>query len=624
MGKKKRLVGEDWLLLNTPKAYVDLRSPIADFGMAVEGEECLYEVTVISINRRYKNNRGYSILKLFDANNNHAYATIFQPEVMWRENYPLGESLYVKAVAKRGEDVTFLQNIEVVDPACVGTVQPIYPAIRGKYSSKALAKRIRAELPVCAAATVEKITATLADTQARIAQKIGYSSLDHWLSDLHQPQAPELGKSALLAARLLAKMQVIHAAKNAQQKSPIPKSAMALGSYPFKGLTLPFELSQEQHEVVSKINLELNSPYPLDGLLNADVGCGKTICYAIPTVIAYRAGYQCCVLAPATLLVKQIARFIRQTFPDVCIEEIVAGQAIQNEKAILVGTVALLTAAKKKKYKPNLLVIDEQQRFSLAQRNELKADFTNVLQVTATAIPRELALVEHAGKPVYLITKPPVAKTIHTRVVTKGQRSELFEYLRGFADRGKQQAIIYPKLKGKGARTGLMHVFEYWEKHYPGLVVKIHGQQDEVENLAAMKRMEEKTALILIASTAIEVGIDLPDLKALTIIEPQHFGIAQLHQLRGRAARRGGTGYCLLYQGEEVTDETMSRIKLLEKHPDGFSIALADMENRGFGQFDESEDTQSGKTYSMFPQIHFTPQELREVADAINGDAPSV
>jgi ATP-dependent DNA helicase RecG len=483
-----------------------------------------------------------------------------------------------------------------------------------------LAKRTRDEFSISATATLEKVVAALGDTAPHIAQKINYPSLRHWLSELHQPSTPEMGKSALMAARTLAKMQLIHAAKTAQQAAPVQKSAMDLGNNPLNGIALPFVLSHEQQDVVSNINHALNSPYPLDGLLNADVGCGKTICYAIPIVRAYRAGYQCCVLAPATLLVKQIARFIRQSFPDVCIEEIVAGQAIHNEQAILVGTVALLSAAKRKKYQPNLLVIDEQQRFSLAQRSALKGEHTNVLQVTATAVPRELALVEHAGKPVYLITTPPVAKTIHTRVVSKAQRSELFEYLRGFADRGKQQAIIYPKIMDKAGRRGLLQVSAYWEKHYPGLVVKIHGQQDEVENLAAMKRMEEKTALILIASTAIEVGIDLPDLKALTIIEPQHFGIAQLHQLRGRVARRGGTGYCLLYQGEDVSDETMSRIKLLEKHPDGFSIALADMENRGFGQFDEADDIQSGKTYSIFPQIRFTPQELREVADAISAD----
>jgi len=252
--------------------------------------------------------------------------------------------------------------------------------------------------------------------------------------------------------------------------------------------------------------------------------------------------------------------------------------------AVLVGTTALLHRSDLPAL--DLVVVDEQQRFSRGQREALAEARTHLLEVTATCIPRTQALVTYGVVAVDRLTTCHVRRELRTRIWTREERAALMEAVRRTVAEGGQVLALYPR-RDQGAteeRAAVAAVAALWERQFPGRVQVVHGGQSEEANAAALEALRRREADVLVATTVVEVGVDLPGLRRVVVVHAERFGLAQLHQIRGRVARTGGVGWCDLYLPEPVGVATLERLEVLVRETDGYRIAEADLRQRGAGE----------------------------------------
>ena len=295
---------------------------------------------------------------------------------------------------------------------------------------------------------------------------------------------------------------------------------------------------------------------------------------------------------------------------------LITGGAKTDPRAadMLIGTTALLH---RDVGEMDLVVVDEQHRFARHQREGLVDSGVNLLEATATCIPRSMALIQCAGMSVTRLTRAHVQKQIRTRFVPATQRRKLFSYLQEKVKAGEQLLVIYPlRATGKGKMADLMDVetaAERWEKVAPGQVRIASGARDDEQNNDAIQAMREGRVRVLVATTVVEVGVDIPELRNALVVHPERFGLATLHQIRGRIARAGGRGEFLLYTPESIKEKTRNRIRVLEQEQDGFVIAQGDLKIRGFGDLDASSKKQSGASERVLYGRQITPERIEEV-----------
>lgn len=448
-----------------------------------------------------------------------------------------------------------------------------------------------------------------------------YKTAADLIEELHDPSTLESGLNACKAASLLSAYSLIRKAKiRSESKEPVPKSIILIPTdaveYAMK--LLPFPPTNDQNAAMHSIAKALRSPMPLSGILSGDVGSGKTATFLVPLIAAHKMGSRCMIMAPNLLLIKQIAAEIRQYFPGIPVCSI-TGDGIDGDpdNSIIVGTTALVGWVKKNpiKRKPNFLVIDEQQRFSVDQKNALAAEYTNVLEATATPIPRTAALVAYGDKSLFILRQIPVKKNIETFIVSN-RHSNYIEnsILQSVLGGTEQAAIIYPLVSGKEEEDSAVSVgeaFKGWSELIPHhLIAVLHGKLTDAEKVEVIRSFKAGEKKLLLASTVIEVGITLPDLKKMLVVDADKFGLVTLHQLRGRLARLGGEGVMMLFVEDEQS-ESIERLEILVKHSDGFSVSEKDAEQRGFGDFLSTDgDEQSGKTKSLFMGVKIGPLEI--------------
>jgi ATP-dependent DNA helicase RecG len=276
-------------------------------------------------------------------------------------------------------------------------------------------------------------------------------------------------------------------------------------------------------------------------------------------------------------------------------------------------------------------------------RSELCAAHTNVLEATATAIPRTLALVSHAGMDVSILAECPVKKDIETHILTRQDRQRLFKYLKLVVQKGHQIAIVYPLVSEKSeqdrshrrnqaaekkirngeadlfdglqveTRESIERVTDMLERQFPNNVGILHGRMSPEEKQSVIDRMKRKEINVIGASTAIELGVTMPSLKCIILINPNTLGLASLHQLRGRIARHGGHGMCFIYLPNEVSEHTMARYQVFASESSGFALSLLDMDMRGIGDISEEGEDQSGATKTLFKGLKIQPQDIAQL-----------
>lgn len=379
---------------------------------------------------------------------------------------------------------------------------------------------------------------------------------------------------------------------------------------------LPFELTGAQKRVMHEIRADMNSGRQMNRLLQGDVGSGKTLVALMSMLIAIDNGYQACIMAPTEILAEQhlqtIADFLKGMDLRVELltgvvkgkrrEAVLQGLTI-GEVHILVGTHAVIED-NVQFHRLGLAVVDEQHRFGVAQRAKLWAKSENpphVLVMTATPIPRTLAMTIYGDLDVSIIDElPPGRKPIQTLHKYDNQTTSLYQGIRQQVAEGRQVYIVFPLIKEseKMDLKNLEQGYEGLKEIFPDLrMSKIHGQMKSKEKEAEMARFVSGETQILVATTVIEVGVNVPNASVMVILEAQRFGLSQLHQLRGRVGRGADQSYCILVTCPQLSTETRKRIDIMCETNDGFRIAEADLKLRGPGDLEGTQ--QSGMAFDL-------------------------
>ena len=379
---------------------------------------------------------------------------------------------------------------------------------------------------------------------------------------------------------------------------------------------LPFELTGAQKRVMHEIRADMCSGRQMNRLLQGDVGSGKTLVALMTMLIALDNGYQACLMAPTEILAEQHLQTIRDFLQgmDIRVElltgivkgkkrkEILDGLAT-GDIQILIGTHAVIEDPVAF-HRLGVAVIDEHHRFGVAQRAKLWAKSENpphVLVMTATPIPRTLAMTIYGDLDVSVIDElPPGRKPIQTLHKFDNQLTSLYQSIRRQINLGRQVYIVFPLIK-ENEKIDLKNLEEGYEtlkQAFPEFrLSKIHGRMKSAEKEAEMEQFVKGKTQILVATTVIEVGVNVPNASVMVILDAQRFGLSQLHQLRGRVGRGCDQSYCILVTGYKLSEETRKRIDIMCDTNDGFRIAEADLKLRGPGDLEGTQ--QSGMAFDL-------------------------
>lgn len=384
----------------------------------------------------------------------------------------------------------------------------------------------------------------------------------------------------------------------------------------FYSKNLPFELTNAQKRVLKEIRRDMGMGRQMNRLLQGDVGSGKTLVALMSMLIALDNGYQACMMAPTEILAYQHYDTIREFLHgmDVRVElltgsvkgkrrEAILAGLLSGEVQILIGTHAVIEDTVNFA-SLGFVVIDEQHRFGVAQRARLwtkSAQPPHVLVMTATPIPRTLAMTLYGDLDVSVIDElPPGRKPIATIHQFDNRRESLYRSVRKQIEEGRQVYIVYPLIKEsekidlKNLEEGYLHVCEA----FPDCkVCKVHGKMKPAEKDREMQLFVSGEAQIMVATTVIEVGVNVPNASVMIIENAERFGLSQLHQLRGRVGRGADQSYCILVTGYKLAEDTRKRLEIMVRTNDGFEIAEADLKLRGPGDLEGTQ--QSGIAFDL-------------------------
>ena len=411
----------------------------------------------------------------------------------------------------------------------------------------------------------------------------------------------------------------------------------------FYAQNLPFQLTGAQKRVIREMRRDMGSGRQMNRLLQGDVGSGKTLVALMTMLIALDNGFQACMMAPTEILAAQhyetINRFLEGM--NVRVElltgtvkgkkrEAILSGLLTGDVQILIGTHAVIEDTVNFS-SLGLVVIDEQHRFGVAQRAKLWAKNTcppHVLVMTATPIPRTLAMTLYGDLDVSVIDElPPGRKPIQTVHQFDNRRPSMYAFLRKQIQEGRQVYIVYPliqeseKMDIKNLEDGYLHICEEFPEYK---VSKVHGKMKPAEKEEEMQRFLRNETQIMVATTVIEVGVNVPNASVMVIENAERFGLSQLHQLRGRVGRGADQSYCVLVTGYKLTEETRKRIEIMVQTNDGFEIAEADLKLRGPGDLEGTQ--QSGVSFTLrlanLARDGQVLQLARETAEKVLDDDP--
>lgn len=626
-----------WLLTVTSR-YEDYKNFTEDFGKLYQGTPAMVR-GVIEQKKLFDENgnethnprlsRRLSVVLTNKLGQSVTISAFGCPGFAW-SGYKKGSSVIIKGVPKfnnfsRDLEIT---GVEIVDSKNLGKIIPVYPPIKGTKGER-FGLKVKENMDLMDTAVHLLDIETGWGTRG-VGQKLSeitqFNSSMDLIKALHSPQSVDQGAKAQTAARLLSAWTLIR--KTQQRTAAIeanPKSIININMDVVEDLKnrIPFKLTGDQSDAITGICRSLRSPLPMTGLLTGDVGSGKTLAFLLPMVAAHKAGKRAMLMTPNLLLISQVSKELAAMFPEVPVC-LVTGKGVNGDpsKSIIVGSSALLGAMKKGKLGagPDFLVVDEQHKFSVEQREQLIDKHTNSLEATATPIPRTAALATHGAKDLFLLQQIPVVKTIRTRIVNRDSAKEARNViLDAILNQGNQAAVIYPIVESDDPEKALKSVSEAAEKwsHLVPMekIAVLHGRMKDDEKNAVLDSFRSGEKRLLLSSTVIEVGVTLPELKAMLVLGADNFGVVTLHQLRGRLARNGGHGEFMMFS-DSMEPEALERLELLVQHQDGFVLAEKDAEKRGYGDMIGIDgDTQSGKTRTVFLGANIGPRHIAFAAN---------
>lgn len=504
------------------------------------------------------------------------------------------------------EEEADVRAVMAADPANFGRIVPVYPLTEGLHQ-KGMRKLMRQVVD----GFLDNVENVLPSS---LLSPHGYLPLRESLGQLHLPpaeaQLADLNEGRTPAHRSLAFDEFFYWELGLALK----KRGVALEQGIAFQVThrytkelarlLPFQLTAAQRRVLAEIKADMMAPHPMHRLVQGDVGCGKTLVALMAALVAVENGYQVAIMAPTEILAEQhwhnIHHWCEQL--EVRVVLLTAGlkgkakkealaQVADGSAAIVIGTHAVIQD-KVEFQRLGLGIVDEQHRFGVLQRGILKKKGSNpdILVMTATPIPRTLAMTLFGDLSLSMIDELPPGRTpIETRIYFENRRKQVYDLIRDEVAQGRQAYVIYPLVEEseKSDLKAASQMAEHLQSEiFPGLRVGLlHGRMKPEEKEAVMSSFKKRELDILVATTVIEVGIDVPNATLMVIEHSERFGLSQLHQLRGRVGRGAHRSRCILLTSGKLSEDGERRLRVMEATSDGFRIAEADLEIRGPGDF---------------------------------------
>ncbi|MCS7175404.1 ATP-dependent DNA helicase RecG [Pseudothermotoga sp.] len=586
------------LIFYFPREYEDRRRVLSLKDVLV-GEKVTTKGKIMSV--EMKDLSGMKVLAAVLADGiHHLILKWFNQDFLYRQLQALkGKEVYVTGVVKKG----MFGGLEIVNPEveiAEETVSleifPIYPLTEG-IRQKELRRILRQN--------IHCVVNVQDDLPSELVEKRKLIDLSTALYGMHFPKTMyqlEKSRERLAYEELLfLQLAMLLSRRTLESIGGIAKKVEGKLAQEFLR-KLPFELTNAQKKAHQEIREDLRSPRPMSRLLQGDVGCGKTVVAQLAIIDNFEAGFQAAVMAPTSILATQHYRRMAPMFESLGIKTaLLLGDMSKAEKerikkllksgqlSVVIGTHTLIQEDVEFD-RLGLVIIDEQHRFGVRQREALisKGAAVDTLVMTATPIPRTLALAVYGDLDLTIIDEmPPGRKDVKTILVSVTKIDQVFEFVRKEVSTGDQAFIVYPLIE-ESDKLQVKAATQMYEKLSQEVfkdlrVGLLHGRMSQQEKDMVMERFALGDFDILVSTTVIEVGIDIPNATIMVVENPERFGLAQLHQLRGRIGRGGKQGYCFLVVGN-IDEEAMERLRYFATTKNGFEVAEYDMKLRGPGE----------------------------------------
>lgn len=601
----------------------------------------LVRLTVDAPARGRFDGRGPRItVMLVDADGQAARGIMYGPTKDLVERFPVGEAVVINAARRPFENGEVLLTIsEIVPDEWAGKVRPVYPSCGKNLPADETRALVLEALPKYRRAAAEHLRRALAFAGPidPLLASIGCPgwTLEDLIQAAHLPPTLRHGEHALRALERLAALVGIESATAQRQPQGVARR-FEFNTMARRIAQLPHRLTGDQLNGLRTIYREMRKGYPARILLNGDVGTGKTMTFGAVAVAVLDEGGRVLVLVPNTVLVAQISGEIQRFWPDIEATCVIGdGESPPPDARFVVGTTAILH---QDLGSFDLVIVDEQHKFAALQREHYVRGAAHLIEATATCIPRSLAIAQLGLAAIVELRETHRPKRITTRLFTEAQRQTLFAGIRATLAAGDQVLIVYPERgdqdpEGEPPAEGtkpmsVADAADAWERAFPGRVRTLTGEATAEEKCAVIDDLSSGRADILIATSVVEVGVNIPRLRQVIVVMPERHGLAALHQLRGRAAREGGEGRMDLYCPAPISPKSQRRLDILLYTSDGFEVAQRDLELRGLGNLARDSDKQSGADDHLIfnrPLHMKAVQAVLPVWEAIHarGKAPS-
>lgn len=593
--KKKGIKTVDELLYYFPRGYED-RTSFCEIRDIKDGEYACISATVYSPVREARIRKNFTIysMTVFDDSG--------QIKVLWYNNR------FVKGAFKTGDKVLFYGKVnvkgrqkELENPVYerpekqhfIGRIVPIYP----------LSKNLTQKMIATIMEEALKSTGELAEyIPGAIREKYGICEINYAMKSIHFPESfcdyQSARRRFVFEELLLLRLALMKRRVKNQTALRTPFSDTACVEEFIK--TLPYELTNAQKRAISEICADFTKNTAMNRLLEGDVGSGKTVVAAAGMYVAYKNGFQSAIMAPTEILAFQHFESFSQFFKGTGIKIALLTKSTKNKKKlyedikngeydVIIGTNAIIT--EKVVYKNlGFTVTDEQHRFGVSQRAELtgKGENPNSLIMTATPIPRTLSLILYGDLDISVLDElPPGRKPVLTYAVGEDMRKRVYAFLRKNVKAGMQAYVVCPLIEESETQDlkNAKELFERLSKSFKDIAFGLmHGKMNAEDKDSVMRDFLDRKIDVLVSTTVIEVGVNVPNSNIMIIENAERFGLATLHQLRGRVGRAGEQAYCIMIAGKSG-ELIKKRMETMCKSNDGFYISEQDLKLRGPGDF---------------------------------------
>ncbi len=586
------------LICHFPRGYEDRTKLVPIEKLEVDVPAC-FKAMVMNTPRTSHIRKGLDLTKVQVADHSGRLNLTFFNNRYVTENLLYGHE-YIFYGAVSGDFIGYNMTNPVFEtpdsrPVTTRRVLPIYPLTAG-LTNAAVLKAVRQALAVCD--PPEEIL------PEEVREKYGILSAEKAYYAIHEPAT--MAEAELARRRLVfEEFFVFSAGLSLMRQARAEKRTEPYGNLRMDAFyeALPFILTGAQQRAVEDILADFRRGTPMNRLVQGDVGSGKTMVAAAAAYCAARNGRQCALMAPTEILAEQHYESLERLFGPLGItvalltgsmtvkqKRLIRERISAGEVQVAVGTHALLTDATRFR-DLGLVIADEQHRFGVAQRSKLsaKGEDPHVLVMSATPIPRTLALLMYGDLEVSVLNEmPPGREAVESFLVGESYRARINAFIRKQVEAGHQCFVVCPAVEENeelGIKAATLWADTLQQTVFPDLrIALLHGQMKGAEKEAAMAAFARGEADVMVATTVIEVGVDVPNATLMVIEDADRFGLSQLHQLRGRVGRGKAKSYCIL-TSHNRNPETLGRLKALCKTTDGFQIAEEDLKIRGPGDF---------------------------------------